>query len=58
MDRAKCIPSTAAQRQSEKRRVINDLKANDYPESFIKSVDEPNRIHVIDKRLSGAKCKP
>ena len=28
MDRAKCIPSTTAQRQKEKRRVVNDLKAN------------------------------
>ena len=28
MDRAKCIPSTTAQRQCEERRVIDDLKAN------------------------------
>ena len=28
MYRTKCIPSTTAQRQSEERRVTNDLKAN------------------------------
>jgi hypothetical protein len=46
MDRAKCIPSTTAQRQNEKRRVISDLKANGYPESFIKSVGESNRTNT------------
>ena len=46
MDCAKCIPSTAAQRQSKKQCVIYDLKASGYPESFIKSVDEPNRINT------------
>ena len=40
LDRAKCIPSTTARRRSEERRVINDLKANGYPENFIKSVDQ------------------
>jgi len=43
MDQAKCIASTTAQRQNEKRRVISDLEANGYPESFIKSVGESNR---------------
>ena len=42
LDRAKCIPSTTAQRRSEERFVINDLKANGYPENFIKSVDQSN----------------
>ena len=43
MVRAKCIPSTTGQRQSEERRVINYLEANNsYPEDFIKSVDQPN----------------
>ena len=42
MDQAKCIPSTTVQRQSEKWRVINDLKVNGYPENFIKSVNQPN----------------
>ena len=46
MDRPKCIPSTTTQRQNEKRRVINDLRANSYPESFIKSVDESNRTNT------------
>ena len=32
----------AAKRQIKERRVINDLKANHYPENFIKSVDQPN----------------
>ena len=45
MDRAKCIPSTTAQRQSEERRVINNLKTNGYPQNFIKSVDQPNNAH-------------
>jgi len=34
------------QRQNEKRRVISDLKANGYPESFIKSVGESNRTNT------------
>ena len=42
LDRAKCISSTTARRRSEERRVINDLKANGYPENFIKYVDQPN----------------
>ena len=42
LDRAKCISSTTARRRSEERRVINDLKANGYPENFIKSVNQPN----------------
>ena len=42
LDCAKCIPSTTARRRSEERRVINDLKANGYPENFIKSVNQPN----------------
>ena len=42
LDRAKCIPSTTARRRNEERRVINDLAAGDYPENFIKSVDQPN----------------
>ena len=42
MDRAKCIPWTTAQRKNEEPRVTNDLKANDYPRNFIKSVDQPN----------------
>ena len=46
MDRAKCIPSTTAQRQNEKRSVVSDLKANGYPESFIKSVRELNRTNT------------
>ena len=46
MDRAKCIPSTTAERQNEKRRVISDLKAIGYPESFIKSVGESNRTNT------------
>jgi len=45
-DWAKCIPSTTAQRQNEKRRVISDLKANGYPENFIKSVGESNRTNT------------
>ena len=46
MDRAKCIPSTTAQRQSEKQRVVNDLKANGYPESFIKSAGESSKTNT------------
>ena len=46
MDRAKCIPSTTAQRRSEERRVFSDLKANGYPESFVKSVDKPSKTNV------------
>ena len=42
LDRAKCISSTTTRRRSEERRVINDLKANGYPENFIKYVDQPN----------------
>ena len=42
MQQAKCIPSTTAQRQSEEPYVINDLKANGYPENFIKLVNQPN----------------
>ena len=42
LNRAKCIPSTTARRPREERRVINDLKANRYPENFIKSVNQPN----------------
>ena len=38
MDRAKCTALTTAQRQSEKRRVINDFKASGYPKNFITSV--------------------
>ena len=37
MDRAKCTALTTAQRQSEKRRVINGFKASGYPKNFIKS---------------------
>ena len=36
MDRAKALKT--AQRQSEKRRVINDFKPSGYPKNFIKSV--------------------
>ena len=43
LDRAKCIPSTTARRRSEERLVINGLKANGYPENFIKSVDQSNK---------------
>ena len=44
LDRAKCIPSKTAQRQSEdqERSDINDLKVNGYLENFIKSIDQPN----------------
>ena len=42
MDHDKCIPSTTAQRPSKEQPFINDLKANGYPENFIKSVNQPN----------------
>ena len=42
MDCTKCIPLTTARRQSEERHFISSLKANGYPENFIKSVNQPN----------------
>jgi len=42
MDQAKCTPSTTVQRQSEKRRAINDPKVNGHPENLTKSVNQPN----------------
>ena len=56
MDRAKCIPSTAAQRQNEKRRVVNDLKANGYPESFIKSAGESNKTNTQPRTQESPKA--
>ena len=55
IDRAKCIPSTTAQRQNEERRVVNDLKANGYPESFIKSAGESNRTNTQPRTLVNTK---
>jgi len=49
MDRAKCIPSTTAQRQREKPRVINDLKVNGYPENFTTGHDtHPNYARILE----------
>ena len=56
MDQAKCIPSTTAQRRNEKRRVTNDLRANGYPESFIKSVGESNRTNTQPKPQENPKA--
>ncbi|KAL9963452.1 hypothetical protein ACROYT_G026963, partial [Oculina patagonica] len=56
MDRAKCIPSTTAQRQNEKQRVINDLKANGYPESFIKSAGESNKTNTQPRTQENPKA--
>ncbi|KAL9989163.1 hypothetical protein ACROYT_G003680 [Oculina patagonica] len=57
MDRAKCIPSTTAQRQNENQRVINDLlKANGYPESFIKSADESNKTNTQPRTQENPKA--
>ncbi|KAL9959675.1 hypothetical protein ACROYT_G033018 [Oculina patagonica] len=56
MNRAKCIPSTTAQRQNEKQRVINDLKANGYPESFIKSAGESNKTNTQPRTQENPKA--
>ena len=56
MDQAKCIPSTAAQRQKEKWRVVNDLKANGYPERFIKSSGESNRTNTQPRTQENPKA--
>ena len=56
MDRGKCIPSTAAQRQNEKRHVVNDLKANGYPESFIKSAGESNKTNTQPRTQESPKA--
>ena len=56
MDRAKCIPSTTAQRQNEKQRVVNDLKANGYPESFIKSAGESSKTNTQPRTQENPKA--
>ena len=56
MDRAKCIPSTTAQRQNEKQRVVNDLKANGYPESFIKSAGESSKTNTQPRTQQNPKA--
>ncbi|KAL9966943.1 hypothetical protein ACROYT_G025090 [Oculina patagonica] len=56
MDRAKCIPLTTAQKQNEKQRVINDLKGNGYPESFIKSAGESNKTNTQPRTQENPKA--
>ena len=42
LDRARNIPSTEAQREIERNYVVNALKDNGYPDSFINSTLPPN----------------
>ena len=44
------------QRQNEKQRVVNELKANGYPESFIKSAGESSKTNTQPRTQENPKA--